>query len=137
MISEPTKMTVGKMQVDVNFNDAVTPCKKIRFRLGDKEAVVDREDLYALLMLFGDDKQQEELIPVVETKVRAITRLLKVRTKKDMKRGDIIAFPYTYYVPSGVYEKLLLTPGYNSADKAPDLSSIVNKRPLAKRKGVL
>lgn len=120
---------MGNMEVDVNWNEHVTPCKKIRFKLDGKEQIIDREDLYAMMMLFGNDNQQTDLIPVIETKVRAITRLLKIRAKKDMRRGEIMAFPYTYFVPAAVYEKLLLDSNYSSANvlSTPDLGKIVRK----------
>lgn len=131
MIHDYTKFEHKGLTVEVNWNSNVVPCKFIRFQLGGKEVIINREDFYAMMILFADDKQMDDLIPVIETKVRAITRLLKVRTKKDMRKGEVMAFPYTYYVEAGVYEKLLLNnpKTYSSplSTGVPDLSAIVNK----------
>ena len=132
MISEYASFSHNGLVIDVNFNEAVVPCKYIRFQLGGKEVVITREDLYAMMVLFADDKQMDDLIPVVETKVRAITRLLKVRAKKDMKKGEIMAFQYTYFMPLAIAEKLLLNNPreYSSALSTgiPDLGAVVNKK---------
>lgn len=132
MIADYTHFHVGGMEVEVNWNATVMPCKKIKFTFDGKEQIIDREDLYALMMLFGDEKQQEELIPVIQTKVKAIRRLLKVRVKKDMRRGEIMAFPYTYFIPEAVYERLLLDKPneYSSVDalSTPNLQNIVNRK---------
>lgn len=132
MISDYTKFEHENLVIEVNWNEAVKPCKYIRFSLGGKEVVINREDFYAMMMIFGDDDQKEKLIPVVETNVRAITRLLKVRAKKDMKKGEIMAFPYTYFIPAAVYERLLLNnpKGYQGTEvlSPPDLGAIVNKK---------
>lgn len=129
MIKDYTQFSVGPMTVEVNWNEVASPCKKIKFTFEGHEAIVDREDLYALMMLFGDEKQQEELIPVIQAKVKAIRRLIKFRVKKDMKRGEIAAFPYTYFIPEAIYERLLLDKSYSSPDalSTPDLGKIVRK----------
>ena len=134
MIHDYTAMNVGQLHIEVNWSASVTPCKVIRVTMTDERggdprvAHIEREDLYAMLMLFGDEKQQEELIPVQHAEVRAITRMLRITAKKDIRKGETINFPYTYYVPSGIYERLLSGKDYSAALSTPDLEKIVRKR---------
>lgn len=105
MLDDYTELTLGKLKIFANWNEAVKPARKFKVAMNGVTEIIDRDDLYTLLMLFGDPDQQEQLIPVVETKVKQITRLLKVRAKKDMKKGEILVFPYTYFMPVDIYEK--------------------------------
>lgn len=129
MIHDYTKFEHEGLTVEVNWNSHVTPCKFIKFNIEGKEVIINREDFYAMMVLFADDKQMDDLIPVISTQVRAIRRMLSVRTKKDFKKGEVMTFPFTYYVPAATYEKLLLNnpKQYQSAELSPDLSTIVNK----------
>ena len=119
MLDDYTELTLGKLKIFANWNEAVKPAKKFRIAMNGVEEIIDREDLYSLLMLFGDEEQQEQLIPVIETKVKQITRLLKVRAKKDMKKGELLVFPYTYFIPVDAYQKFKIKGGANvkSADE--------------------
>ncbi len=132
MIDSPTKFEVGPFRVEVNWEPSVTPCRKIKFSLGDRTAVIDREDLYAMMFLFADPEQQVDLIPVHQTKVRVIQRMLHVRTKKEMRKGEIMHVPYKYFVPEAIYERLLTSKDYRSVPTSdlstPDLSKHVNKK---------
>ena len=109
MIKEYTKFEVGKMSVEVNWNKEVTPCKLIKFTFNGIEQIIEHNELYSLMMLFGNDKEQESLIPVTQTKMHVIERLLKVRAKKDMKEGDVLIFPFKYPVTAEIFNKLKVT----------------------------
>ena len=108
MLDEYACFDKGGLVVEVNWNEFVKPCKKIRFKIGDKEAIIDNGDFYGMMMFFGTSEQQEQLIPIKETKVRMVTTLLKVRAKKDIMKGEMIVFPHTYPVASSIYEKIKL-----------------------------
>lgn len=129
MLDEPMEFSFGELNIDVNWTQSASPCKMIRFRLGGKEVVVPRNDFYSMLIMFSGPKQLDNLIPVKETKVRMITRVLKVQANKDMKKGETLVFPYTYPVDAEHYNKLLLSPEFRSADIKPhkSLEGIVNK----------
>lgn len=128
MITDYVQLAVGPLTVEANWNPSVTPGKAFRVKLDGKEAIIERDDLYALMMLFGNEKQQEELIPVQQVKVRAITRMLKVRAQRDLRRGQVISFPYTYFVPEAIYERLLSSRDYQAPGlSTPDLEKHVNK----------
>jgi len=105
MISDPLKFQVGKMSVDVNWSEKVKPCKKIRFKFDGKTEIIDRDELYSLLMLFGNDEQQEKLIPVKSTKMVLIERMLHIIAKKDIKEGDLITVPYKYSMTEEAYDE--------------------------------
>jgi hypothetical protein len=125
MISQYTCFDHGGIKIEANWNEAVSPGEVFRFTIDGKEALLDRAHLYQLLFLFGDDEQKEEMIPVKENRVKEITRLLKVKAKRDVKRGEIIAVPYTTFIPLGIYEKLRLTPLDNDR-----MERLVNKKAI-------
>ena len=107
MISEKAKLKVGKMEVDVNWKKEVVPCKEIRFRLGKEEQIVPHDEVYSMLMLFGNDKQQEALIPTKRREMVLIERMLHIKATKDMKQGEIITVPYQYSMDIETYEQML------------------------------
>lgn len=107
MIFDHQKFEVGKLTAEVNYNDKVVPCLKVKFKLDDKEEEVELKDLYALLMLFGDDHMQDKLISVKETEMVLIERMLHVRPKKDIKAGELMTFPYRYSITKEGYEELV------------------------------
>lgn len=96
--------------VEVNWNSSVIPCKAFKITIEGRSAVVSRDEMFGLLFLFADEKQQEDLIPVKEVKVRAITRLLTFTAKKNIPKGGKVSATFQYFVPETVYEKLLLDP---------------------------
>lgn len=129
--SEHEEISIGpNISVETNWSPDSTPCRLFRFKVDGKEAVVGRAELFGMLFMFGDEKQQEDLIPVVETKVRSITRLLSFTLKKDMRKGERVRAQYQYFVPESVAERLLLSdperykPGTISTD---ELEKHVNK----------
>ena len=130
MLSDYCELQRGNLKIRANWNEAVTPAEKFEFTIDGKVAYLDRDDLYSLLMLFGNEEQQELLTPVAETRVKEITRLLKVKAKKDMKKGETLVFPYTYYIPIGTYEKLQIAKGASIQNNQSEarLSAHVNKQ---------
>jgi len=92
-----------------NWNEAVTPCKMFKFIIGGKEVIMSRDDLYTLLFLFANEEQMTDLIPVKDTELTMIRRLIKVKAQKNIKKGQFITFPYNYAIPKGEYEKLVFS----------------------------
>ena len=95
--------------LETNFSESSTPCKLFKFTIGKKSSIIKRDELFGLLFMFGNEKQQEDLIPVIETKVRSITRLLSFKLKVDMKKGQIVKASYTYFMPETIVERLLIS----------------------------
>lgn len=107
MISDKATMKVGKMSVDVNWSKAVTPCKKIRFKFEDKVQIIDHDELYSMLMLFGNEDQQVALIPSKKREMVLIERMLHIKAGKDIKAGEIITVPYQYSMDVETYEEMV------------------------------
>ena len=107
MISTHEKIRLTpELSCEVNWNKAVTPCKKFRFT--DEKGtqhIVDRDSIYSMLFMFGDDEQQSSLVPVVSTQVREIVKLLKIRVKKDIKKGQEIVVKHTEYHTEAIKER--------------------------------
>jgi len=84
-----------KVEVEVNFsnNKKIKDCEVLRFRIGEKTYDFKRKELMALMMLVGDDRDQEKLIPVRLNKVKKIQRMLtfEYKASKDYKKGEMIS----------------------------------------------
>lgn len=102
--SEYTKFPINNGAITVETFDG----KHFNICIGDQCEKVSRDDLYGLLFFFGDERQQEDLIPVVQTKVRAVERLLSLKLQKDMRKGEIVKARFTYFMPEVIVEKLLI-----------------------------
>ena len=108
--SEYIKLQLSEnLILETNYSESSTPCKLFKFTIGKKSSIISRTELFGLLFMFGTEKEQEDLIPVVQTKVRSITRLLSFKLKKDMKKGEIVKAAYTYFMPEAIVEKLLIS----------------------------
>lgn len=106
MISDKMKFQVGKLTVEVNWKKEVTPCKQIRVTLDGKEEIIEHADFYSMMILFGDDKQQEDLLESKTTLMRMVKRMLTVKAKTDMKAGESLSVPYVYTIPDAEYQRL-------------------------------
>lgn len=109
MLSEPTLYKFGNLKIEANWNEEVKPGKKFKITVGDKTEIMDRKDLYSLMMLFGDEEQQSNLIPVVHSKIITVKRLLTVRAKKDIKKSELIKFIHEFPMTEETYEKFKIT----------------------------
>lgn len=108
--SKYIKIPVGqKIVVEANFSTTSTPCKEFKFTIGKQSSVITREELFGLLFLFANKKEQEDLISVTYTKVKAITRLLSFKLSRSMKKGQIVKAAYTYFMPEAIVDKLLIS----------------------------
>ena len=74
-----------ELTFEANYSQHSTPCKWFKLTMGNKSTTMSRDELFGLLFLFADEQQQEDLIPIKETKVRSITRLLSFKLKKDKR----------------------------------------------------
>jgi len=110
MLVDYAQFKHDKLTVEVNWNPSVSPCQLIKFIIDGKEAIIDRAHLYQMMMIFGDTDQQEQLIPTTTTSVKPVKRMLQVKAKKDIKKGEIISVVHTVYVPMLKEDKIRLTP---------------------------
>lgn len=125
MIKAYSCFQLNGVKIETNYSEESKPCKEFKITIGDQVGLVSHKDMYSLLMLFGEDEEQVELIPHKESKVKSITRLLTIRAKKDIKEGEAIQFPYKYMVPEEEYEKLIKLPSYLSDEKPLGAKEIV------------
>jgi hypothetical protein len=58
MIKDYAKLTVGELEIDVNWCEEVIPCKRIRFKIDDRYHYVEHDEFYSMMMLFGNDQEQ-------------------------------------------------------------------------------
>ena len=107
MINEYALFTVGELKLEVNWNEEVTPCKKIRLIHPHGEGILDRDELMGIIMLFGNDQEQESLVTVTKKDMVLIERMLHIKAKKDLKAGDMITVPYQYSIEKTAYDELV------------------------------
>ena len=108
MLLDHVKLKIGEMELEANWCDEVKPAK--RFRLKKKGKLItelERDELYTLLFIFATDEQQDDLVQVTKTRMKEITRMLRIKVKEDMKQGDIISVPFTYPVTEDLYDTLI------------------------------
>lgn len=99
-------MRVGLLLIEVNWEPSVIPCKKIRITLGSYEQIIDHDEFFSMMFLFGNEAEQERNIKITETEMRIVERMISVRAQKDMKTGEVLSFPYKYAIPESEYQKL-------------------------------
>src|SRR3990167_11490268 len=105
MIESHEIINIEGMTVEANWNEAVQGCSHIKFIIDGKECIIPRAELYSLLFLFGDEEQQEQLIPVKSSEVSMMLRWVKRRAKKDIKKGEILQTMIDFPVEQRVREK--------------------------------
>src|SRR3990167_583610 len=105
MIETHEIINIEGLTCEVNWNEETKPCKVIKFVIDGKECIIPRAELYSLLFLFGDEEQQEQLIPVKSHEVSMMRRWVKIRAKKDIKKGEILQTMVEFPVEQRVKEK--------------------------------
>lgn len=106
MISHPFTFLEKGLKIEFNYQDDVIPCKKVRVSLNKKTIELSREEFSTLMAIFADDQQMEDILQTKRTDFVSIERMLKLKVNKDMKEGEYLVFPYTYFIPKSDYEQL-------------------------------
>jgi len=80
------------VEVEINFNEKVGDCKILRFRVGDKEFDIYRDELLSLMLVIGSADDQKRLMPAKVTNVRRMERLLRFQfpASKDYRKGETV-----------------------------------------------
>lgn len=111
MIDEHRVLTLnkiggGQLELEVNWrpdDKESNGCKIIRVKDGDRSFTIKRDDLTTLLLVMGDAKTQEALLPMQVRRVRKIERLLhgSFKASKNYTAGDTIhySFPWIDEIP--------------------------------------
>jgi len=105
MIKDYAKFTFKNLTCEANYDETSTPCKTILFTIDGHTAVVNKSDLYALLMLYADDEEMADMVTVREKKVKMIRKAVKVTAKEDIAKGADVIFTIEYPVDEWIYEK--------------------------------
>jgi SET domain-containing protein len=95
---------VNDFFIDINFDKKKREYVKVR--VADKEALIDKQDLYLVAFAIADETIQEKLLPVKQVNVVEHTRAIKFKATKDIKKGETITANITYEVPKSIVEYL-------------------------------
>jgi len=91
----------GRIQVDVNWNADVMPCKVLRLTFpGGNACLVKKTDLVSLLMFFADPTEMEALIAKSMKPVHSYDTILGIRTTKAIGAGENIRIPVSIHYPA-------------------------------------
>lgn len=106
MLDEQEKFTFedqsGKNNVtaEINWNEEVTPCKSVRFKLGDKVAYIDRKELNTFLFAIGTPSEQRKMVPQKTRRNRHYETVLSIKATKNILKGEHIRVPVSLSLPS-------------------------------------
>ena len=78
----------------------------VRITIGDKKAVIKREDLFGLMFVIATNEQQDNLTPVRNTKITKYFKQHRVKVKKNLGKGDELVVNCEISVPTIVEEGL-------------------------------
>ncbi len=83
---------------EINWNGKVRNKGFIKISIGDMEAVVSREQLWAIMFMFGSAAEQEKLISpfVKQTQVLKFFRIVGVTAQKDIRKGEMLNVPLEF-----------------------------------------
>ena len=103
------KKGTNDIQVEINKNDKQQDF--IEFKVKDRNGVwikscIGIKELYGMIFLLVDEKQQAELMPVRQTQVRIYERQHRIRLKKDMRKGEIVIANCRMEIPLRIEENI-------------------------------
>lgn len=99
----PDESKINDVLAEVNWNPhdkSIEDCKKIRFTVGGKTAIVKKEHLTGFLFAIGNEEEQRKMIPVVQRRSRWYETVISVKAKKDIHKGEDITFPLKLTLPT-------------------------------------
>jgi hypothetical protein len=88
----------GEAVIEVNWNKLVKNKGYIKFSIEDKEVVLSREHLYAILFIVGSAEEQEKMVSpfLKKTHVTKYTKVIGITTTKDIAKGETINVPLEF-----------------------------------------
>jgi len=91
----------GRIQIDVNWNADVMPCKVLRLTFpGGGTGLVKKTDLVTMLMFFADPTEMEALIVKSMKPVHSYETILGITATKEIHTGDKINLPISVHYPA-------------------------------------
>ena len=106
MINFPFKYKKDNLEIIFNWENDVIPCKKVKISLNGSEIILSRDEFSTLMAVFADENQMENIIQTNKTEFISIERMLKIKCQKDMKKDELLTFPYTYWITKTEYDEL-------------------------------
>jgi len=101
--NEYSKFEWDGLRCEANYSKESKPCKTFKITIGDKSAEISNIDLFSLLVLYANEEQLDKCI--VSKPFKVISKMIKVKAKKDFKKGDDIVFPISYEVTPEVADQ--------------------------------
>lgn len=94
------------IEVEVNFTPEATEQNLVKFKIGDKEAVISIAELHMLTFTLVDPERQADLVPVKQEIVQKMTKVHLVEVTKDLRKGEKLKFRCEVNVPVDIYNGL-------------------------------
>lgn len=101
----------GRNDIEVEINKNNRQQDYVEFRIKDwdggwMKSYISIKELYGLIFMLVDEKQQQELMPVRQTEVRIYERQHRIKLKKDMKKGETVVANCRIEVPVRIEENI-------------------------------
>lgn len=103
-VTLPDAMGVNDVEMEVNWSPLSTD--KVKVKIGDKEAVIERQDLFMFMFVIAKPEQQDALTPVRVTKITKYFKQHRVKVGKDLKKGEELVVNCSIDVPTTVEQGL-------------------------------
>lgn len=110
-IATLTDKGAGKNDIEIEINKNGKQQDFVEFRVKDKhgewvKSYIGIKELYGIIFLLVDEKQQAELMPVRKTDVRIYERQHRIKLLRNMKKGEIVVANCRVEVPVRVEENI-------------------------------
>ena len=97
--------------IEIEINKGGKIQNYVEFRIKDENGVwiksyISITELYGLIFMLVDEKQQQELMPIRQTEVRIYERQHRIKLKKDMKKGELVVANCRISVPVRIEENI-------------------------------
>ena len=89
---------------DVNFDDKLKEC--VRIHIGKEKRIIKYSDLFEFMFILGSPEQQAKMIPVNQDLGYEYMKQLRIKCKKNMKKGEELVVNVKIHVPKVIEESL-------------------------------
>lgn len=91
---------------EVNWSDNADFKECVLVKMDGEQAIIPLKEIYSFMLIAGTPEQQDNLIPVKQTRVKKIIKRHVVMAKKDIKEGEMINVRCETNVPVEIVEGL-------------------------------
>lgn len=89
----------GEMSVAVNWNPFIKDSEFVKIRVNDEEVIVPRGAFVRAAMMVASDREQEQMIPVKQTPIRHLSKVVTLRLSRNFKQGETLQIPVNFDIP--------------------------------------